>query len=220
MRQTLFVIILLFATSSNAALLNYGVYTKDTSSGLDWLDLSQTDGMTISGALATNSGWRYATFSEIDALYATAFPTAPDDVPFDDFGVYGTTDPVIRSNVETYMNLFGITQVQSSTSRSSGIYFDDNGQVLGMSIQTSGDNVYRLYKHVIDYITIGFDNNPEYSDSRWASHLVRTSTIPIPASVWLLGSALASLGWTRRKKTAQQTENEITYEPGQYLRGI
>ena len=34
------------------------------------------------------------------------------------------------------------------------------------------------------------------------SFLVRTSVVPIPAAVWLFGSALAGLGWYKRKSVA------------------
>ena len=30
--------------------------------------------------------------------------------------------------------------------------------------------------------------------------LVRSSVVPIPAAVWLFGSALAAMGWVRRKQ--------------------
>jgi hypothetical protein len=36
----------------------------------------------------------------------------------------------------------------------------------------------------------------------WASDSITLNVIPIPASVWLFGSALAGLGWMRRKKTS------------------
>jgi len=37
-----------------------------------------------------------------------------------------------------------------------------------------------------------------------------TTTVPIPAAVWLFGSALAGLGWLRRKQTAQVHLNELS----------
>jgi hypothetical protein len=41
----------------------------------------------------------------------------------------------------------------------------------------------------------GYGNSPFASASA-------TTTVPVPAAVWLFGSALAGLGWMRRRKTA------------------
>jgi hypothetical protein len=40
------------------------------------------------------------------------------------------------------------------------------------------------------------------SGSAYADYSVTFSAVPIPAAVWLFGSALAGLGWMRRKQTA------------------
>jgi hypothetical protein len=40
-----------------------------------------------------------------------------------------------------------------------------------------------------------------YDTSLWALPVFKASVVPIPAAVWLFGSALAGLGWMRRKQT-------------------
>ncbi len=59
--------------------------------------------------------------------------------------------------------------------------------------------------------TFMFSNDGSgYSNSlRWSSrynnnedHAFKAAFIPIPGAVWLFGSALAGLGWLRRKQTA------------------
>ncbi|MBT8131772.1 MAG: hypothetical protein KJO35_05855, partial [Gammaproteobacteria bacterium] len=147
------VLLLAFGVAGQAALVDNGVYTTDTGSGLDWLDLSVTDGLSINDATTLYSDWRYATFTEIDALYATAFPTAPDDVPYDEFGVYNN-DPIISQKANDFVDLFGETDIRGSLRVSGGIYFDDFGEVLAMSIQPyPSPGYFWLYKHVRDYIT-------------------------------------------------------------------
>jgi hypothetical protein len=196
--------ILLFAAGlAKAALVDNGTYTTDTGSGLDWLDLDQTDGLSPIDALAANSGWRYATFTEIDTLYSTAFPSAPDDIPYDEFGVYDN-DPGTYQNAVDFVSLFGVTDMRGSLLVSSGIYYDDSGEVLAMSIQPQApqNNYYYLYKHVRDYITIDYTEDPTFSDYRRGSYLVRTSVVPLPAAVWFFGSALIGLGWFRREQDA------------------
>jgi hypothetical protein len=49
------------------------------------------------------------------------------------------------------------------------------------------------------YQTDGGDNF--FSVTGDVSHQIRGSAVPIPAAVWLFGSALAGLGWMRRRKT-------------------
>ncbi|MGI9292134.1 MAG: VPLPA-CTERM sorting domain-containing protein [Gammaproteobacteria bacterium] len=41
----------------------------------------------------------------------------------------------------------------------------------------------------------------QYPNPEYGSFLVRTSVVPIPAAAWLFGSALAGLGWLRRRQT-------------------
>jgi hypothetical protein len=45
---------------------------------------------------------------------------------------------------------------------------------------------------------VGFLNG----SSDWNRALLVANVVPIPAAVWLFGSALAGLGWIRRKRTA------------------
>jgi hypothetical protein len=51
-------------------------------------------------------------------------------------------------------------------------------------------------------ITLSIDGTAHnYSLQNLTSSAVLVSTVPIPAAVWLFGSALAGLGWMRRRKT-------------------
>ena len=58
---------------AQAALIDNGTYTSDTESGLDWLDFSETVGLSYTASLAANSGWRLATNPEVTNLVAVAF---------------------------------------------------------------------------------------------------------------------------------------------------
>ena len=59
--------------NAGAALVDNGSYTTDTDQGLDWLDLSETAGVSYTEALAANSDYRLASNTEVEALFATAF---------------------------------------------------------------------------------------------------------------------------------------------------
>ena len=78
-------ILLLVSVQVNAEIVDNGDWTTDTSSGLDWLDLDLTLGMSLATAATTYSGWRLATTSEYDDLFDTIFPnyTTPKSLTYD-----------------------------------------------------------------------------------------------------------------------------------------
>jgi hypothetical protein len=45
------------------------------------------------------------------------------------------------------------------------------------------------------------DSCVPYDNYLWAGANFKVSAVPVPAAVWLLGSALAGLGWLRRKQS-------------------
>jgi hypothetical protein len=64
---------LTWTAQSHATLISYGYFTRDTATGLDWLDVNLTSGLSYD-AVASGAGryipdgWRYAPGGEIDAL--------------------------------------------------------------------------------------------------------------------------------------------------------
>jgi hypothetical protein len=51
-------------------------------------------------------------------------------------------------------------------------------------------------------VSVTFDNTDNYFFNVPGVDNIVASVVPIPAAVWLFGSALAGLGWIRRRKTA------------------
>jgi hypothetical protein len=67
--------LILFLTSastlSHASLIDHGGFTSDDVSGLDWLDLSATEGMTVAAAIGSNGGnWQLATKSQFQSMFS------------------------------------------------------------------------------------------------------------------------------------------------------
>ena len=64
--------------NAGAALIDNGTYTTDTASGLDWLDLTETTGLSFNyvssqpGANGQFEGWSYAGITRIDQLVQNA----------------------------------------------------------------------------------------------------------------------------------------------------
>lgn len=66
--------LLLGATSAQATLIDMGSITRDLGQNLDWLDPSETAGMSVPEALAANPDWRLATSGEVCGFVAQAEP--------------------------------------------------------------------------------------------------------------------------------------------------
>jgi hypothetical protein len=63
---------------------------------------------------------------------------------------------------------------------------------------------FKFGKHKPDLQSLAI-NNPKFAEYFQTQHPelygVTAAAVPIPASVWLFGSALAGLGWARRRKS-------------------
>lgn len=109
-----------------------GLVTRDTATGLDWLDLTAT-GSIVSGPLRfeapsyddivagaggwTAAGWTYATAGQVCQLFANAKPLAPCP------GGQALFTAVDLADLQDLMGLLGITDVfQLDGSGTSGVY--------------------------------------------------------------------------------------------------
>ncbi len=175
--------------------------TRDTVSGLDWLDLTETNNLSydyVNGQLGVGgqfAGFRYATGIEVVALW-------------DNFGInlsagQPTGITSMDPNVEVAVSFLGNTYNEFNPGRylygvdglTSDFYIDiTERRRLGAIIR--GDNLTTRY-HAIDG-----DGRPTSLSAVWlGSYLVQTSVVPVPAAVWLFGSGLIGLiGFARRKK--------------------
>ena len=183
--------------SADDAIFGSGSVTRDASSGLDWLDLtlstsrSYTDVSGQFGASGDFEGWRYATSSEVAALFTSAGGTAP----------YSGDQGQNVAWIEELVDLWGVTSPPSSTYQISyGITsteFDASSQYIARLRNNvsplSPDNAHTAYTYVT--ATIGYPG--------FGSALVRTSVVPVPPTVWLFGTALIGLvGFSKRRKAA------------------
>ena len=192
---------LVLSTSVNAALIDNDTYTMDDVSGLDWLDLSATDGLAYNSVLSLNPGWRYATYDEVSVLYSTLFE-----------GIYdtGTGTGVSDGNASHYddqwvdanmhIDLFGVTYTDTPVTFyvSYGWYLHSDGTLRtgGATVNVDTGNSLIYFAHDTDYsqfIDTGYET--------YGTYLVRTSVVPLPAAVWLFGSGLIGLIGLARRKT-------------------
>ena len=218
----------LSVSSANAALFEVssefgvGTATRDDVSGLDWLDLTKTQNRSyndISSKLGSGGefeGWRYASITEIGLFFDHAGRTTTNIYQGDNAG----NDP--DGWMFQLLNLWGITtaptspfhpasEAMSGTSHefinSSGPQFNVWGAALAIDFPfppvnpTNENGDYALVQTLSPYPTT-------YSRTlvrpRLGSALVRSNlpvpAVPVPAAVWLFGTALIGLvGFSKRK---------------------
>ena len=201
-----------FSFSANAALLSVdlntfgdGLITRDDSTGLDWLDLTETNNtsrdyvLTQLGSGGLFDGWRYATSTEVVALWADNFGIdlglgASPSSPTVDPGVQMAASFLGNIINETYPGFYdyGTTGVTSTVSTNYYPQYD----LLGAYHQIGSPST--------SYLTRTNSSLATSSSQGDAGHyLVQTSPVPVPAAVWLFGSGLLGLiGIARSKKAA------------------
>jgi hypothetical protein len=84
-------------------------------------------------------------------------------------------------------------------------FYADQDNPLQRFISNNGKfSRFHFGKHSLDFQSL-VENNPKFAEYFQTKHPelsgVTASVVPIPASVWLFGSALGALGWARRRKS-------------------
>lgn len=174
--------------------------TVDTNSGFEWLDLTESTGLSMNEVLSgvggfLDMGFRYATTSEISELFAAA-------------GISDTTGDSVPENVEPVIDLLllmGITfeYVSSGGNNifSSGYHLPDppdlSGRTLASAFQliSSGNPPLNLDDSLASAV-IATSRSLDRDFSEWfdGSYLVReTTVVPLPAAFWLFVSGLLGL---------------------------
>ena len=106
------------AATVNAELIDLGTITRDTTTGLDWLDVPLTGNLTPLEALDAQPGFRHATREELDTLFFESFglqpgTTVPKDpqakVLIDLFGSTGTGNADVDGTAGAYAT--GVCQI-------------------------------------------------------------------------------------------------------------
>lgn len=200
---------LILSTNLNAALISDdlntsgdGLITRDTTSGLSWLDLTETINLSyfqIQSELRNGgnlSGWRFATQTEVIGLW---FNFGIDLSPGPSRHENGALDPKIfaatnflgntfRYGTEIGLNFTGVTGFLPLT---------DNQSTIISEVGAFGINNERNHYYPVNSLT----HNLSDHFGPVGTYLVATTAVPVPPAVWLFGSSFIGLvGFARRKK--------------------
>lgn len=190
----------LLSLSVHAAIVDLGSITRDTATGLDWLDLTATRNrsyLDIAAQLGSGgefAGWRFATSAEAQAIEM-------------ELGVYQRilhSDSVGMARFAYATALFGDTFHQSDsfetgfrgiTSDVPGTWCSNCHYIMGLLNDERNPSVgYYPYLSgaIADSLVSPYDG----------SFLVRPSAVPITDTAWLFGSSLVGLTGLARKRNA------------------
>ncbi|MFQ3188928.1 MAG: hypothetical protein ACI936_000048 [Paraglaciecola sp.] len=198
--------------------------TLDESTGIEWLDLTQTDGMSIDTAESLLSsrfeGWRLPTRSEVTQLMVNAFPSKASYMQ--GAGAWNWTNRTTDNEVDNFRLLFGTTHANTTYDHTFGVFKNDPGGDYSVlysgAYDRASDDSIKLYSNV------NLATNTSYSTSTYGVYLVSDggttqsslndpslnannanapssvpSSVPLPATAALLGLGLLGFG-ARRKK--------------------
>jgi len=124
---TVSIALVLMSANANAALIDQGATTVDTSTGLTWLDIDLTKGLTPLDILADtggffSDGWEVASGAEVDLLFENAGVPSPAS----DIHIYGSdttlTDYMLALFDETSPTITGGAFGQAWAVNSPGVY--------------------------------------------------------------------------------------------------
>jgi len=206
--------------SRNLIARDDGLLTIDTATGLEWLDVSATKGLSVNDILAGSGGWlgagfRYADFGDLSTLFTDGgmTPVADCGATFGTIGylyclsteqstgfkmaaMLGPTDIVLESGRVITGGYVAPTPCGTWHSQICDPTFD--------KYTGSYTEYVRLYgsSESISYVNVSDGPVPLYRTD-WGNWLVREATpVPEPGTTALLMVGLAALGLSKKKRVA------------------
>ena len=179
----LYAVILLFGFMSTAqsALIALGDYTTDTDTGLDWLDLDLSLGLSLNqvnaelGAGGLFEGYQVATLDQAQMFLSNA-------------GWIGAFEP--SNNLNTNF-------VASFKSQTTSLTNDPVGGMGGFTDDPTFDlGILGLVNDPIDdHSSYSFTGpiSPDFSDQNIGTFLLRATVVPVPTAFWLFVSGFLLL---------------------------
>ncbi len=213
MKSTIpFLLGIMLSASVNAGIIDLGNVTRDTTTGLEWLDLTETNNRTyvdISvnqlGAGGEFEGWRVATTSEALTLW-------------NNFGITSPFFGSINIGTDDYADfLYAVSLLGNIAYEADPVVYDYGTYGITSDVWL-GSNNFQNVIGAVHYPGNDIVNTHLYTDSHginrtgantaYGTYLVRVAEVEPPTTVPTPGTGslalIALLGLFYRQKTAQQ----------------
>lgn len=203
--------------SANSAIIDLGSITQDTSTNLDWLDVTLTRSLSYNEVFAEMGvggkyeGWRYATVDELNRLIENfGYPSggADDDLIELMIHTLGDTSDAYYDSTDFYVDVapdgaggtWGILADINSAAGGAHWYarISDDEYIWRSSGEPKSDNPDRVdtrYSYLLPN-SYGID----LGSFLVAASGTAVTPVPLPSVVWLFGLALAGMIGVKRKK--------------------
>jgi hypothetical protein len=213
LKKTIALIGLTLSVSANAAIVSiddatFGAdsVTRDTETGLEWLDITKSAGLSYDFVSANTGvggyfdGWSYASVARVTELFTSAGGLESQ---------LGANNALNFEPVQKLLGLWGTTYIDGSSPPPTefGMAFACNTDCM----QSTGAFATFRYEFngsfpavAIAEFNPGWDGAPALTNVGHALYR-QTSAVPIPAAAWLFGSALLGLGALKRKTNSRST---------------
>ena len=185
------------STASAATIIDGGWQTIDTDTGLRWLDVTATLGLSYSEVSSTllgsgqlYDGWRYATVYEVSQLFTNEGVT-------DGYDGYQTNATEL-ANLTNLIGLLGKTNDPEEWLHTIGI----TGTEKSIGVHWSATLYLKAKPNPNDWYQISKSQWGDDSNPSWNSGSFLVAPVPLPAGAWLLLSALGGLGFAGWRKKA------------------
>ena len=172
----------------------------DNVTGLNWLDLSVTEGLSLADSLALDTSYSLATNSQVTDLFNTLFPnyvnTKTSGPGYYNFEQVTAGNITKIAEITNMVSLFGSTAINPSVKMSLGLYRDENDQIRYM-----GGNSYSNIVYGMDYSQGPFSTGAN-GNIGWL--LVKNAgpqtSVPEPSTLVIFALGIIGLASRRFKK--------------------